>query len=288
MALIGCFVTPHPPIAVPAVAGEQLAEVITTVRSLEMLKEKAAALMPETIVLLSPHAPIAYRHMGVSLASSYRGSLAFFRAPQVTVSAEGDLALAERIFETASEVDIPVTPIASRGEEVELDHGAVVPLVYLMGGLTRPCRLVLLAFSQLWCREHVRFGEAVGKAILEVPQRVLYVASGDLSHRLLPGAPAGFDPRGREFDRLIVNSFAAGDWERLLSIDHELAAAAGECGFRSLAVLAGVVAAAEAAGFRTANRVLSYEGPFGVGYLVGEVECEVASGEGAGAREGGK
>jgi len=282
MALIGCFVTPHPPIAVPEVAGEQLAEVITTVRSLEALREKTAALAPETIVLLSPHAPIAYRHMGISFAASYRGSLAFFRAPQVTVSAEGDLPLAERIFEVASEADVPVAIIASRGERVELDHGAVVPLVYLMGGLSQPCRLVLLAFSQLGLQEHVRFGEAVGKAILEVPQRVLYVASGDLSHRLIPGAPAGFDPRGKEFDRRVVDSFASGDWERLLSIDYELASAAGECGFRSLAVLAGVVAAARSAGLRTANCVLSYEGPFGVGYLVGEVECKVDTGGEAG------
>lgn len=286
MALVGCFVTPHPPIAVPAVAKEQLAEVITTVRSLEVLKEKAALLEPETIVLLSPHAPIAYRHMGVSQASSYYGSLAFFGAPQVAVSAEGDLDLADRIFETAIEADIAVAPMASREERFKLDHGAVVPLVYIMGGLPRPCRLVLLAFSQLGCREHVRFGEAVGKAILESPRRVLYVASGDLSHRLIPGAPAGFDPRGREFDQQVVDSFAAGDWQRLLSIDYDLAAAAGECGFRSLAVLAGVVAAAEGVGIRTVNRVLSYEGPFGVGYLVGEVECEAPSGRETGAEEG--
>jgi aromatic ring-opening dioxygenase LigB subunit len=58
----------------------------------------------------------------------------------------------------------------------------------------------------------------------------------------------------------------------MLSIDPELAEAAGECGYRSLAVLSGVVAAAQAAGAHTQNHLLSYEGPFGVGYLVGEVE----------------
>ena len=35
---------------------------------------------------------------------------------------------------------------------------------------------------------------------------------------------------------------------------------------------AGLVAAVEAAGIGTENHLLSYEGPFGVGYLVGEVE----------------
>ena len=118
---------------------------------------------------------------------------------------------------------------------------------------------------------------------MAAPQRVLYVASGDLSHRLIPGAPAGYDPRGAEFDQAVVDTFGAGDWEALLSIDPGLVAAAGECGYRSLAVLSGVVAAREAAGGTTHNRVLSYEGPFGVGYLVGEVEILRSHRDGAGS-----
>ena len=107
---------------------------------------------------------------------------------------------------------------------------------------------------------------------------MLYVASCDLSHRLIPGAPAGYDPRGAEFDRRVAETFAAGDWRGLLAIDPELAEAAGECGYRSLAVLSGVVSAVHAAGVRTQNHVYSYEGPFGVGYLVGEVQFSETAG----------
>jgi MEMO1 family protein len=282
MTLIGCFVTPHPAIIVPEVGGAQLAEAYLTVQAMREVQEKAATLSPDTIVLLSPHASVAAHHMGVSLASSYEGSLAFFRAPHVSVSAAGDQELAEAMMEAATSAGVATTSMADRGEVVELDHGATVPLVYLTGGLSKPCRLVLLAFSQLGRVEHVRFGEAIGQAILAASQRVLYVASGDLSHRLIPGAPVGFDPRGERFDRNVVDTFAAGDWQGLLSIDPGLTAAAGECGYRSLAVLSGVVAAARAAGLRVKNRVLSYEGPFGVGYLVGEVEtAEVSRMQGA-------
>lgn len=272
MTLIGCFVTPHPPIIVPEVGGDQLAEADATVRAMQAVQSKTAALAPDTIVLLSPHAPISIRQMGISMASSYRGSLAFFRAPNVTVSVDGDQDLAEAIMERATDDNMRSTITASHGDVVELDHGAMVPLVYLMGGLRQPCRLVLLAFSQASRDDHVRFGRAVGKAILQAPQRVLYVASGDMSHRLIPGAPVGYDPRGARFDNAVVDAFGAGDWNALLCIDPGLAAAAGECGYRSLAVLSGVVAAARAAGLQTKNTVLSYEGPFGVGYLVGEVE----------------
>ena len=279
MSLVGCFAVPHPPIIIPEVGGPALAEADATVRAMSALRERAAALDPDTIVLLSPHSPLARSQMGISLASEYRGSLAYFRAPHVRVDLEGDLALAEAILKQAAAHGIPVTETAARGEVFDLDHGAMVPLVYLVGALKRPVLLVVLSFSYLDMDEHVRFGRAVGEALIAAPQRGLYVASSDLSHRLIPGAPAGYEPRAADFDRAVADTFAAGDWDALLSIDQSLVTCAGECGYRSLAVLSGVVGAYEAAGGATHNRRLSYEGPWGVGYLVGEVELEPAPAE---------
>lgn len=272
MSLVGCFAVPHPPIIIPEVGGHNLAEAEATVRAMSALRERAAVLDPETIVLLSPHSPLARSQMGVSLAAKYKGSLAYFRAPQVRVDAEGDLALAEAIMREAASHGIPMTETAAREDVFDLDHGAMVPLVYLTGALERPARLVLLSFSYLHLDEHVRFGRAIGQAILEAPRRILYVASSDLSHRLIPGAPAGYDPRAASFDRAVADTFAAGDWDALLSIDSTLVTCAGECGYRSLAVLSGVVDAYKEAGGTAHNHLLSYEGPWGVGYLVGEVE----------------
>jgi AmmeMemoRadiSam system protein B len=256
------------------------------------VRERAAQLAPDTIVLLSPHSPLARNQMGVSLASAYKGSLAYFSAPQVRVEAPGDAGLAEAIVQRAAAAGIPVIQTAARGEVFDLDHGAMVPLVYATGGLEKEFRLVLLSFSYLGLDEHVRFGTAIGEVLMEAPQRIVYIASSDLSHRLIPGAPAGYDPRAAAFDRAIADTFASGDWEGLLTIDPGLVAAAGECGYRSLAVLSGLVAAYRAAGGGTHNRLLSYEGPWGVGYLVGEVELtepgdregEAAEAEPEGAR----
>jgi hypothetical protein len=63
-------------------------------------------------------------------------------------------------------------------------------------------------------------------------------------------------------------------------------AAAGECGYRSLAVLSGLVGTYEAAVGKTHNRLLSYEGPWGVGYLVGEVELTARGPESDGDEPG--
>jgi aromatic ring-opening dioxygenase LigB subunit len=65
------------------------------VRSLQAVRAKTAVLRPDTIVLLSPHAPMMTRKMGVSLASSYEGNLAYFGAPEVAIEADADEALAE-------------------------------------------------------------------------------------------------------------------------------------------------------------------------------------------------
>lgn len=276
MPLVGCFVTPHPPIMVPEVGGEELVHVEATVRAMRTVASRAAFLDPDTIVLLSPHSPIARAQMGVSMASTYRGSLTFFRAPHVRMEAAADQDLARAIMDEAVAQGTPVTLTASHGEVVDLDHGAMVPLYYLMADLKRPCKLVSLSFSYLNLQEHVRFGEAIGRVFVRSYTKVVYVASSDLSHRLCRGAPAGYDPRGADFDRAVADAFAAGDWDSLLSIDPDMVEAAGECGYRSLAVLSGVVGAVEAAGSRTHNHLLSYEGPFGVGYLVGEIEVTTA------------
>lgn len=274
MSLVGCFVSPHPPIIIPEVGGGELVTVDQTVKAMRAVGEEVIRLQPETVVLLSPHAPLARAQMGVSLAAHYRGSFALFRAPQVTLRAEGDEQVARAIIDAASAHGIPVVVTASPSELVDLDHGSMVPLYYIMNVLEPPARLVLLSFSYLSLDDHVRFGTAIGEALWGRPERIVYVASADLSHRLLPGAPAGYDPRAAEFDHAVADDFARGDWEALLSIDPMLVRAAGECGYRSLAVLAGVVQAVRSAGVRTTNHLLSYEGPFGVGYLVGKVDIE--------------
>ena len=105
MGLVGCFAAPHPPIVVPEVGGADLADAEATVRAMIALREKTAALDPDTIVLLSPHSPLARSQMGVSLAAKYKGSLAYFRAPQVRVDVDGDVRLAEALMQAHALAD---------------------------------------------------------------------------------------------------------------------------------------------------------------------------------------
>ena len=112
--------------------------------------------------------------------------------------------------------------------------------------------------------EHRALGQLVRRCAEELGRETLFVASGDLSHRLIPSAPAGYDPRGRTFDELLLHAFEAGDFAALSHLDRGIVGGAGECGLRSFIALGGFLGDDA----RVDPHVYSYEGPFGVGYLV--------------------
>ena len=90
-----------------------------------------------------------------------------------------------------------------------------------------------------------------------------FIASGDLSHKLLPEGPYGFAPEGPVFDERIGEIFASGDLGGLFEFDEAFCDRAAECGLRSFQIMAGAI---DGLGFQ--SRLLSNEGPFGVGYGV--------------------
>jgi len=98
----------------------------------------------------------------------------------------------------------------------------------------------------------------------EKDKRHALIASGDLSHRLKEDGPYGFHPEGPKFDRRLIDLLKKKDIETFLKLD-ETFPEAGECGLRSLSFLLGVL---EESKIDWQPEILSYEGPFGVGYLV--------------------
>ncbi len=265
MSLVGCFVTPHPPLLIPEVASGKIAEVRATADAMRLLAARTASLEPDVVVIMSPHAPLDRSFMGLSAVDEHAGTFRSFGAPDVGFKASGGLELAGSIRQAAESAGVPVRAFAT-GRRVELDHGVLVPLVLLFSGASENPKLVVLSFSYLEPEAHVAFGRAVALAIDDSDARVLFVASGDLSHRLIPGAPAGFSPHGAEFDRSVVDAVGSADLGALLALPRDVVREAGECGLRSLFTMFGVLE-----GRRFDPEVLSYEGPFGVGYLVADM-----------------
>ena len=277
--IIVAGLAPHPPIIVPEVGQAQLKKVEATCNAMREWAGRIKELDPDVVFVMSPHAPASYEEIPVFTVERFYGDLFAFGA-SVSWEVQGDLELARAIVDRAEERGIPVRALVrstARGSRGELDHGMMVPLYYLRkAGLEVP--IVGSGMGILPLGELAEFGKVVAEAARKLKRRLAFVASGDLSHRLTPGAPAGYDPSGKEFDRFVVDSLAKGDLDSLLSTDLHLAERAGECGLRPIAAMCGALWDRP-----FSPRLMSYEGPFGVGYAV---FLALPSGDGAGSATG--
>jgi len=149
------------------------------------------------------------------------------------------------------------------------DWGFNVPLYFIARNFTGEIKTYLteapLEPPQFFFEE----GKKVYKE-LDKDKTYALIASGDLSHCLKKESPYGFHPNGPEFDKAILESFKKKDVEGILNLENRFPAA-GECGLRSFSFLLGFL---EEAKIKWQPDVLSYEGPFGVGYLVANLKIK--------------
>jgi AmmeMemoRadiSam system protein B len=254
-------VAPHPPIMVPEVGGEAVAEVRGSIEAMRELTERINACRADTVVLISPHAPLESRRFVAYAGPELSGDFSRFQAPQAALNFPLDAELLASLSSVAAEEGFSVAPL----EGIRLDHGTSVPL-YFLRRFGWDGRVVALGYSFLPDEDHVRFGACVGRAAEGVGRSVAFVASGDLSHRLKPDAPAGYYVNAHLFDEQVVSAIDSSRPMQIAGIDRELRTAAGECGYRSILVALGVLG-----GSQPNCEVLHYEAPFGVGYLVAQL-----------------
>ena len=268
-SLVFAGIAPHPPIMVPEVGREACVEVQSSISAMAELTERLIDSGAETVVLISPHAPLEAAAFVAYDGPILQGDFSRFRAPDATVEAPLDAELLNEITLAAERHGL----ITLRIRGADLDHGTAVPLYFLQQNGWHG-KVVALGYCFLSNEDHLRFGNAIRQAIATLRRPVAFIASGDLSHRLKPGAPAGFSPEAHRFDEAVVDAIRSCQPHRIATIDHDLRQLAGECGYRSMLVALGVVEDAQ-----PSCEVLSYEGPFGVGYLVAQLFGRSSSAE---------
>lgn len=271
MTIVYCGVCPHPPIVVPEVGGDEASLVSDTQEALLELGRRLKKSGADTVVIISPHAPVFRDVIGINMSPLLKGDLGSFRAGNVRYMMENDLDLAGEINKQAAGMGLTVVELTETEElqygiTLRLDHGVVVPLYFLRKEMPEtPLVHVSMALGEP--QRLYLFGIAVRRAAESLGRRVALLASGDMSHGLTSDAPSGYMPRGKEFDSLMVKLLAVPDVEGIVKMDPELVAQAGECGYHSVVMMLGALD-----GYDVNAEVLSYEGPFGVGYLVASLE----------------
>lgn len=246
----------HPPILLAEVGGAQSQRVSATADALRELDGILSAVDADLVVVISPHSPSSMTSLPVRRGANAGGNLARFRAPHVQVAAQVDVVLADALIADGQRAGFSLI----WAEETELDHGVVVPLHSLPKTMANK-RCIFMGVSGWPLHRFIEFGVWLHGRLRD--RFAVLLASGDLSHRLTPDAPYGYRPEGPVFDRLVIDALRERDWKRIECLDPDLIEEAGECGLRPLAILLGAARAA-----RLTSQVLSYEGPFGVGYPV--------------------
>lgn len=260
MSMLGAIITPHPPVLLPEVGGGREREIAATDRAMRTAAETVAAWQPDVIIVSSPHTILYRDYFHIAPGDGAVGDMGRFGAPEVRIHASYDTLLREEIIRRAEAEGLHAGTLGQR--DPELDHGVLIPLYYLRKAGVR-CPIVRMGLSGFSPLDHYRLGKCVQDAVNALGRRAVFLASGDLSHKLKADGPYGCAPEGPQFDDAVTHTMASGDFLEFLTIDPALCERAAECGLRSFQVMAGALD-----GLAVEPQLLSHEGTFGVGYAI--------------------
>ena len=260
MSMLGAIITPHPPVLLPEVGGGREREIAATDRAMRTAAETVAAWQPDVIIVSSPHTILYRDYFHIAPGDGAVGDMGRFGAPEVRIQASYDTLLREEIIRRAEAEGLHAGTLGQR--DPELDHGVLIPLYYLRKAGVR-CPIVRMGLSGFSPLDHYRLGKCVQDAVNALGRRAVFLASGDLSHKLKADGPYGYAPEGPQFDDAVTRTMASGDFLEFLTIDPALCERAAECGLRSFQVMAGALD-----GLAVEPQLLSHEGTFGVGYAI--------------------
>lgn len=263
--VLSAYLFPHPPILINEIGKGEENRAKTTIKGCTELADDIMTKQPETIVVITPHGPLFSDAISISINPRLEGNFKKFGEQSLHFEYQNDLELVNRIIQKSKAESIPIVKIDKNlarnyNISLELDHGTLVPL-YFVGKRYNDFKLVHITYGLLSSKELYKFGQKIQESVMESEESTILIASGDLSHKLSNEGPYSYSPYGEEYDRKLIQVLRKGDLKSIVSFDMNLCEKAGECALRSLMILAGFLD-----GCDIKSDVLSYEGPFGVGY----------------------
>ena len=249
---------PHPPMIVPEIGRGREKQIEKTISAYEKVAEEISHLKPQTIVISSPHSVMYSDYFHISPGKRAVGSFADFGAPQVEFDVEYDEELTNRLAAKAKASGFPAGTLGEKRKE--LDHGTMVPLWFILKKY-KDFKLVRVSLSGCDLLKHYELGMLIGGAIEELDRRTVYVASGDLSHKLQDYGPYGYAEEGPIYDSRIMDVCSGARFGELFDFDEGFCEKAAECGHRSFVIMAGALD-----GKAVKATKYSHEDVTGVGY----------------------
>lgn len=256
--IVFAAIVPHSPLLISTVGKEHREKLAKTLTAIQEIEQALYLAKPETLCIIAPHGPRYPDAFSANMAGSYTGTLKSFGDFSTTVTAKSDFMLIDRTHRKLREEGIPFTLTSSE----ELDYGYTIPILLLASHLQN-WKLFPVSPSMMDGKAHYEFGRQIKRVLHAETRRVAVIASADLSHKLSAESPGGASVEGPKFDQAMQEGVVAKDPSGILTLPTDITENAGQCGFRPIATLLGTLD-----NMNVTSKILSYEAPFGVGYLV--------------------
>ncbi len=268
MGKISAFYTmPHPPIIIPEVGRGEEEKIKETSEGCYKVAKEIDSIKPDTIIIVTPHGPLFSDAVSISAGESIYGDLGKFGASQVKLNVDINTSLTEKIIQYSEKENILTAKLTKDcaqkyGVKYELDHGTIVPLYFINKKFSN-YKVVHITYGMLPKMQLYKFGMIIKKAVEDSNTNAVFIASGDLSHKLTEDGPYEYSSYGKKFDKEIISLLKNGDVFEVFNMDYTTIEKAGECGLRSYYIMLGAMN-----GHDIKGNLLSYESTFGVGYSV--------------------
>ena len=257
MKILGSFMVPHPPMIVEEIGKERIEDIKLTLNSYLEVAKTIGQLKPDTIIISSPHAPFYRDYFYLPNEKDAIGSFSLFGAPEVKFNQKYDVDLIKEIERISKEKNFPCGRIDSNDS---LDHGTMVPL-YFINKYLSDYNLVVVGLCGISLEANYEMGKIIKEAVSKLDRNVVYIASGDLSHKLQEYGPYGFIEEGPLYDKKIMEVMSNARFNELLDFDLDFLDKAAECGHRSFIMMSGFLE-----GTKVTPKFYSHEDITGVGY----------------------
>lgn len=274
------FMMPHPPIIMEEIGRKESELASCTITGMKILANRIAEIQPDTIIFITPHGNSFSNGTCLLHSVQVQGNFGKFGQDTIQFSKKVDLELTEAINEQLEEKDILSIlldqQLASKYQvEISLDHGVMVPM-YFIDKEYSDYKIVHITPGFTPLNENFVIGKLIKDLVDKMykDSKVVFIASGDLSHALSNKGPYGFHKSGPEFDTFIQEAIIEKDPVSLINLEEDFIEEAAQCGLRSIIMGFGFVD-----GYDIDTKVISYEGPFGVGYMTGYLEGYQLSGK---------
>lgn len=250
-------ILPHSPILIPQIGKENLNLLRNTTKAYLDIEKSLIDKKINTIVIISPHGYINPTNFTLNLHPTYSCNFEEFGDFATKNEWPADIELIQNIREVLN----PASKLSLISEKT-LDHGCAVPLTLLTKNLP-DVKIVPIYYSGLDYKEHLEFGTTLKTILTKSTNSIAVFASGDLAHTISKDAPGGFSPKGKKFDNKLMELLKTKDVDSITSLDTRLVNDAKECGLKSILILLGILN-----NINYTPKILSYEHPFGIGYMV--------------------